>query len=307
MRPARRRIPVRRSSVIPKRFPLGRIVFIPLVFLLVFIFFRKETKFWNGSDKVALAINNGDSVLVTTFDPKADSISEIVIPGDTQVEVARSLGTFRLKSVWQLGIQEKIGGSLLAKTITKNFDFPLFVWADSGASGFSRGDGKSLLAAVFSPYPTNLGIGDKIRLALFSLGVKNLNKTNIDLRDTGFVKKAKLIDGEAGYAISGNIPEKLVAVFSDNEVGALSLKTIIKDSTGRQGISQEVGEIIEVLGPKVAGVTKENINIDNCEVSGRYKNLVTKVARIFDCKIGKKFNDNFDLEITLGKSFPERF
>ncbi len=270
-----------------------------VIFLITF----SQTKFWRSGDKLSLSVGDGGGgVSVITFDSKGETITTVTIPGDTQVEVSRGLGTFRLKSVWELGVNEKAEGALTSETVTKNFEFPSYTWVDA------RADLSSPFKTLFSPYKTNLGIGDKIQIALFSLGVKNAGRVNIDLRETSYLKKMILKDGEEGFIVTGSIPQNLSVIFADPEVSSKNFKVIIRDSTQKAGIAREIGEIVEVLGPKVASITKENLGDIDCEVSGKDARFSSKVALVFGCKVvGGKLEGNFDLEIKLGEKFAKRF
>lgn len=274
-----------------------------VILLILFFFFKSQTKFWKSGDKLSLTVGReGGGVSVITFDSKAETITTIEISKDTQVEVSRGLGTLRLKSVWQLGVNEKAEGALMSETVTKNFEFPSYTWADNQA------DFNSPFKTVFSPYKTNLGIGDKIKIAIFSLGVKNTGRVNIDLRETSYLKKMRLKDGEEGFVTRGAIPENLSVIFADPEVSSKNFKVIIRDSTQKAGVAQKVGEIVEVLGPKVASITKENLGNIDCEVSGKDPRFSLKVALVFGCKwLPGKLEGNFDLEIKLGEAFAKRF
>ena len=173
MRPAQRR---KRLKASRKKggFPLVRIIVVLFFITVAFILVSFLTRFWDGKTKLTMAINTeaGD-IIVSSFDPKTESVTNIFIPGSTQLNVSRQLGSWRAKSVWQLGLNEKLVGTLLRETVVKNFSWPLMAWADEPAMGFAKGDFLGTIKAVFTPFKTNLKIGDKIKLAVFALSVKN--------------------------------------------------------------------------------------------------------------------------------------
>lgn len=258
-----------------------------LIFVLIFLFLKFYTRFWDGKDKVSVlsATKNGGAI-VSTYDPGSDEIIDIIIPGETQVDVARELGVRKIDAIPSLGANEKIGGVLLSETIIKNFKFPVFVWQDA--------TGK-----------TNQALGDKFNIAVFSIGKKH---TEINLSETSYLKKTKLKDGSDGFVLNGKLPEKIAAIFADPEASKTNLKINIKDATGTFGVAKKVGEIIEVLGAKTALVTSEKPEESVCNVSGKNEKFTRKVARIFECKLdSKKLEGGFDLEIKLGQNFAKRF
>jgi len=301
------RRPARRQK--KRRLSLGKLLLPAIIIGLLVFFFGLRGKYWNNKDKVNLAINKeGGEVLVATFDPSNDEITSISIPENTQVQVARQLGTWKIGSVWQLGQNEKLSGLLLAETVTKNFQFPVFLWADKQAAAFTTGDFWSMLKAIINPHKTNLGLGDRIRIAFFSLGVKNTNRVNINLKDSACLKKTRLVDGKEGFLISGSIPEKLTSIFTEESISSQNLKAIIRDSTQKPGLSEQVGEVIEVLGIKVATIKKEEGKDLDCIVVSKQDSLKQKLARLFNCAEGKGSPEgNFDLEMVIGEKFVKRF
>jgi len=241
------------------------------------------------------------------MDPKLDEITTLVIPGDTQVDVAHNFGTLRIKNVWQLGINEKVGGSLLPQTITNNFFFPVFLWSENNAGSLEKNGITGILHFIFLPGATNVPFGDRLQMGLFALRIQNLGKTEIDLGQSQFLTKQKLSDGQTGYVISGPISQRLTVYFSDNEVGNQNLKVDIVNATGVPEVADTVGQILEVIGGKVVSVDKilQPENTD-CIVIGMNAGLVKKISNLFSCQIGKG-TTNFDLEIQLGQKFAARF
>lgn len=120
------------------------------VFAAIFIFVKLNTKHWNGHDKVGFAfkLGNGD-VGVTVADPKLTELTTLVIPGDTEVDVAENYGTLRIKNVWQLSQNEKLGGRLLPETITQNFLFPISLWTNEGGVEVGKGAILGIVKFIF--------------------------------------------------------------------------------------------------------------------------------------------------------------
>ncbi len=302
----------RRLGLIRKKKPqvgwIG-IVIALLVVVMVFILLAFSDRFWDGRSKLILAVatKNGD-VIVSSFDPKTESIVNIFIPGSTQLIASRQLGSWKAKSLWQLGENEKLGGTLLRETIVKNFYFPVVSWGEETALAYSRGDFAGILKAVVTPFETNLKIGDKIKLAFFSLSIKNPKRVDFDLRDGGNLKKTKLPGGEEGYLISGSGMEKFIVYFTDNEISNQNLRVEIRDATGKTKIAQEVGKVIEVLGAKVSAVNKMTEEDTDCEVFGRHRKLVNLISLVYSCSTSKKERAaNFDAVVKIGKTFAGRY
>jgi len=277
-------------------------IVLPLILLLgVFLYIKLNTKYWNGSDKLGFAyIKTDGSVGVTELDPKLNEMTTITIPGETQVDVARNYGTLRIKNVWQLSQNEKLGGVLLPETITQNFFFPITLWSSSDLSDIYK--------FIFSPGQTNIPFGDRLSIGIFALKVGDLNKTNVDLAKSQFLHKEKLSDGLMGYTImQQEITQRLSVYFSDNQIADQNFKVYISDATGQVGVAQLVGQIIEVLGGKIVSIDrKQDVGDFDCQVLGTNSNINRKIANLFSCSI---VNDktNFDLEVRLGSRFAKRF
>jgi hypothetical protein len=296
----------KKAKVGKKKFPILKFL-IPLILILVFYLFVKlNTHIWNGKDKVSVVFMEGPDVVVTVLDPMMSEVTTLVIPGDTQVDISRNYGTFRIKNVWQLGINEKVGGSLLTETVTQNFLFPVFLWSEK-SPGLGSKNVSDIFRFVFFPGKTNISICDRAHMVLFTLKVQEMGRSVIDLGKSHFLDKKILNDGQVGYVTTGTISQRLTIYFTDNEVGGADLKVNITDETGSPGVAEKLGEILQVVGGKVVSVDKKSVSEDgDCEVSGINKPMVKKIANLFSCKT-MTTKTSFDLDIKVGKKFAERF
>lgn len=263
-------------------------------------------RFWDGESKVSLAISKSEGAAVLLFDPQYDQVTKIVIPKSTEVEVANQLGVWKIDSVWELGKQQKLGGELLADTITKQFRFPVTAWAEEDALKFADGSLNSLFHAVFGRYATNLTMGDKVSLAIFSMRVPNARRVEIDLSQSSFLTKKELRDGTEGYVLSKELPQSVLSLFSEDNLSNDSFLVSISDATGQQSVAQDVGNVVEVLGAKVALIEKQEKSDFDCIVKGKNTYLVERISEVFDC-IKEDGSSKFDTEVFLGESFGKRF
>jgi hypothetical protein len=283
-------------------------ILIPLAIIgAVFLFVKLRTLYWNGSDKLGFAFRtpSGD-VGVTVADPHLDELTTLVIPGDTQVDVAENYGTLRIKNVWQLSQNERLKGKLLPETVTQNFLFPVFLWSDEVGESLEAQSVNGVLKFIFNPSQTNIPFGDRVNLALFALRVPSLGKTEINLGESQFLKKQKLNDGLPGYILNGEPSSRLTVYFADNDLAVTGAKVDIVDATGTPGVADKVGQIVEVMGGKVVTVEKKDADASDCVVNGLETKVVKKVQTLFGCKTGVG-KSNFDLEIRLGENFAKRF
>lgn len=261
------------------------IIFIlPLLILGLIFFVNTNKKYWDGESKVASVDQeeNGDTTVILR-DPILDEIISFIIPGETEVVVARSLGTMRLKNVWQLGVNEGVGGELVAKTIMSNFLFPVSLWIDANER-------------------TNIPLVDRIIMKLFDLQIKDIDRTEINLAQSLFLKKGMLTDGESGYKLNGGPPERLTSYFVDDNFEGMEV--YIKDASGKLGVAEKIGMVLEVMGGKVIAIEKMSTEKGGCGVLVKDKGqqIVKKMSNLFSCKLELK-DTNFDLEVKLGSDF----
>ena len=231
-----------------------------------------------------------------------------MIPKTTDVDVSRGLGMWQLGSVWQLGINEGMGGRLLTETVVKNFKIPTFAWLNSAPNSYSDISMGGLIKALVIPKNTNLKLGDRVRLMLFALSVKEFKKTSINLNSTNYLKREKLKDGEEGYKVTNNFPNKLILIISDIRFAKEDIRVLILDNTGSRGFTEQVGEIIEKMSAKVASVDIGDKKDLDCIVKSNDKDLAERVGIVFGCEVKEgETKGNFDIEFTLGKQFVSRY
>jgi hypothetical protein len=249
---------------------------------------------------MAFAFQDGDGTIgVTVLDPALTEETTLIIPGNTEVNVARNYGTLKIGNVWQLGHDENLGGSLLAETMTNSFLFPTNLWSNRDLSDVWK--------FIFMAKETNIPFGDRLAAGLFTLRVNGIDKTVIDLGKSQFLHKQTLTDGTPGYVMSGPESSRLTVYFADNSFANENLRFALTDATGQYGVSDGVGAILEVLGGKVVEVDKKapDDSLD-CQVLGQNKDAVNKIANLFDCT-EISGNSSFDLEMRMGGKFAKRF
>ncbi|MBX4205874.1 hypothetical protein KW795_01620 [Candidatus Microgenomates bacterium] len=293
------------------KFPfwLKYILYIPFALVVVFILYIAfaPSKYWDGKSRLALAVNTKQTnINVLVFDPQTNSITSVIVPENAELEVARQLGAWKTGSIWKLGVNEKVGGQLLSETITKSFRLPTEAWADTEALGFSKANSISILKAMFTGYKTNLTLKDKIGIGLFSLSVKNSERSEIDLSQTPFLTKAKLSDGSSGYKVREVGSAQISAIFADSKISEENFSVNIFYPEGKILTAQKLGEIVQVLGTKVTSLQPLDVTNFDCIILGRESITRTKIAQVFSCKVEKK-DLGSTLEIKIGDNFIKRF
>ena len=285
-----------------------KVLYLVFAIVVLFLLLFSKSSYWDTASKIAIVFNGSDGPQIVVFDKELEEITQILIPKDTETQVSRQLGTWKIGSVWQLGENEKLGGKLLAESITFHLKFPVYAWADRGVRGFVSGGPFSFIKAIILPYKTNLSFADRLKLAQFTLRVREFKKSEIKLSQTSAVRPTKLIDGSEGYQLTGLVPAGILALFSDTQIAQSQTRVVIHDATAKYKLAEEVGEIIEVMGAKVTAIKKEDNGNYDCKVTGADKKSLEKVALFLGCeKSAEEVTGSFDLEIYLGSEFPKRF
>lgn len=273
------------------------VILLPAALLVLYFLFFAKQSFFDKTRNLSIAVAKDDgSVDVVVVNPIEETVNTITVPADMEVRAARGLGTWRIKSIWKLGEQEKVSGKLLSQTVTNFFNFPTEAWADESFS-------KNPIAAR----NTNLSLLDKIRLTIFINRVKAVNKRKIDLAQLGVAKSVRLTDGEDGYRLSGEMPASVLAVFGETNISKEGFIVTVEDETGTPGVARKVGEIIEVLGAKVASVSGGENATEGCTVIGPDSVTTEKISKIFSCKKEKSAEKDISVKVILGKNFGENF
>ncbi|MGD0523033.1 MAG: hypothetical protein ABSA43_00515 [Candidatus Microgenomates bacterium] len=298
----------KRQKKEPRRYPWLILVLLLALALLMYLPFQVSTCFKYSSNFNLIIANQDGNLEVTNFDNQNQEITTIIIPGSTQLIASRQLGSWKARGLWQLGINEDYSGELMRETVIKNLFMPVSAWASYSALGLVQGNFWQAVKSIVTPYKSSLKLGDKIKLALLSLRVSSLKKTTINLEDTGFLKAARLTDGENGYLVSGDIPTSIASIFSDNLFFQKEVMILIKNYSSDDSVAESVGKVIEVLGAKVSSVTKEDSSDTDCTITGKDRALVSVFGSVFNCaeKIGSP-DGKFDIEMDLGEQFVKRY
>ncbi|MEK7497425.1 MAG: hypothetical protein AAB656_00725, partial [Patescibacteria group bacterium] len=277
---------------------------LPVVFLVIILssfFFLLSSSFWGRGERLGLSyINTSGDIAVTNFDPKLGTIATVVIPKDTEVEVSRSLGKWRIGVLYQLGENEKLGGVLLSETITRYFKMPSDRWA-SGEISFST---------MFSSLKTNLSVADRVSISVFPFFVKSGSKISINAADVQYVKKSKLSDGKLGYIRAfEKLPFEISTIFADPDISTEALTIQIENRSGKKALASDLGEIIEVMGAKIFSLQAGDKIDSDCIIYGKRSVTRDRLSRVFTCKTSDKLKGqgNFDLVIQIGTGFARRY
>ncbi len=265
------------------------LVGVALLLLVIIIISFMTTRHWDGKSRLEIVkVEKNGEVVVEILDPSTSSISLIKLPKDTEVMASHQLGIWKLGSIWKLGQDQKFGGEFLRSTVIKSFKFPVEEWEGEGSGSFT--------------------FWDKVEIFAFNLSVKENQKITIDLADSDYLVRSKLSDGSIGYKISDKMPIFISTLFADPALFNKDINLVINNATSSDNVASSVAKVIEVLGIKVTSINKLSENNDDCIISGTNNTAMKKLSKIFNCQIvSKGSQNNFDVEVNLGKAFKSRF
>lgn len=278
-----------------------------LLFLISTLLFFFAPSHWDGKNSLSLVIAGEDEVRLVIFDPDLSKISILHIPGNTQVTASSQLGTWKLGSIWQLGQQENLKGSLLANTITKSFGVPVDEWAASEAKNLISKNQLNQIKSIFTPFSTSLTIKDKIKLAVFSFQNRS-NQFDINLENTTLLQKTRLVSGEEGYLIRSEVPPQILHLFADPKIINEAARIGLVNSTGSKQLALEVSKLIDALGSKIYFIEDSESNDFDCKIVSQKKSYTaTRLSHLLGCESSIENTNNLDITISLGEGFARKF
>ncbi len=289
----------------------GKKIVVFAIFLFLMFFFFKifscifKTDKWERDEKLSLLVENDDNfVNLIVFDPNLYEIHKVKIPKNTEIRVSGGYGYWKIGSLWELGKQENFSGSLLVRTITMSMKLPVYSWAEVPASIFDRVSLKDLLKFLYLRYKTNLSLGDRLQIILFNFKVKGSGRSEVNLGETTFLEKVKLSDDSSGYQVTKVLPQEIVSIFSEPFLSENMVRVLIKDATGSESKSREVGYIVEILGSKVTAIEKINNFEGVCMLKAKSEKILRIFSKVFECEDKLVVNEiSSDVEIVIGRNF----
>lgn len=272
------------------------------------LLFQTLRSTWDGNTRLSVAIlkDSGDMDVIVV-DPATNKLVTIEIPGNTVVKAANQMGEWPLSSIGQLAENEGHSNDFIAHTITKTFYFPIEHWATEDALQIVGDNSIQSLLAVLKRFDSDLVFADKVKLAFKSMGIDSVDRYTINLSDSSYLKPQKLIDGNSGYEVTATMPASIASLFADQGVSQERAKIMIVNNTGTGAIARDMSKIVEVMGGKVYSVENgEEADLD-CIISGNKLITVTKIASVFNCEIKTREANGYDIVLTIGTSFKNRY
>ncbi len=303
MRRRRRTIHLRASHEVSRYHPHVKKILTALVgFFLLFVVLVSfiATRWSEKGNLVLVAPDKSGAVTVYTLRP--GSLTLLTIPKDVVMVTGRGLGEWPAESIWKLGHGERVGGSLLASTITRSFSIPVTSWGAEAANGIV-GTLAQKLSFVLTPFETNLSFAHKLQIAW---QVSQLSQADIVKRDAKQIGLVTVDSNGVPRPKSGT-ESILASIFATTNMPKGIVTVGVVDATG--GGTRAVpllSQVLSVLGMKVVSVEKQTAEEFGCEVTGE-KTTTQLVSRVFGCAYAGTDTKGFDVIVTVGKAFEQQY
>ncbi|MBL7036326.1 hypothetical protein ISR94_00570 [Candidatus Microgenomates bacterium] len=284
---SRKTVRIKRKQRVQKtRKSIGLLYVFGVVFIIsTLLFFAFKLSLLDKFSYVKETKEGGAEILV--YDPKNTSVVSILIPGETQLELSFNLGDYRLKNAWKLSESEDLEGVLIVRSLVKNFSIPVYLYKTESK--------------------TNLNIFQRIKVWMLDSGTGGVSESQFDLVDTSVLKAKKLLDGNRGFVVYGEIPAYITVNFEQQSFSEFVPMVDIVDKTGDYKISDTVSGVFSTMGAKVSSYSKQPPQKLNCVVSGKNPEQVKITSKIFDCHIGQKPEGESDIRLEIGTDFVNNF
>lgn len=302
---------------------------INLIFLIVFVlilagigyvswrlYFSWVNRHWITGARMTVIVGK-ENPKIYSYNPQTKKITTIEIPANTEIEAANGYGTWLAGGLWGLGQQEKLEGGLLKNSIQKSLGIPVDAWIEEKGEKLFEKNALGFFEAAIGAMntgkiQTNLTFFDRLGLLTKSVGTGSTDRKEINLVQSGVLKKTKLSDSTEGYII---IPEKAKVVFSemsDDLIYTEAQKVVIVNTTSKSGLATTVAQTASILGTRVINTKNVNDDVDDCLIRTKSESrdtlTVKRFVQIFGCDVENiQTKSTEDIEIVLGRKFAERY
>jgi len=268
---------------------------------------------WNGRDRINFVLK-GQKVVLASFEPSQESLSLILIPGQTLLEVCHGYGKYKVEAIPKLEeIEEKEG--LLAESLQENFGIPVGGWMGEMSNvkcQMSNVKEKILCEMenqIFQKKMTNFSRWDLLWLWWEIKKVKAGNTEVLDLGKLNVLTQSKLPDGTTVFEIDSSRLDPLIQkYFSDLTLKQEGFSIEVLNGTTHLGLAEKGARILSNLGGEVVWVGNSEASSEKCVVgSGKNKKetyTVRKIIKIWNCNWQeKKEEGKAEITVILGEDY----
>lgn len=239
-----------------------------------------------------------DSVYILSFEH--NGLTSIHIPGNTVIHTAGNLGDWPARSLWKLGQNEGVKGSLMSRSLTKTFSLPVTDWAGSEAYAFTKG-GIASIRLIFTPFETSLTFGERVRLAFAASRIDSANKRVVNLVTLNILSLDKDESGDPIYNVRERTPVGILKLFDESLFSGQGVTIGIEDGVQDGYVASELSRLLTVIGGKVVSIEKKEVP-NTCTISAR-REYATFLSKVLPCTVDSNDPKPFDIKIRIGSEF----
>ncbi len=278
---------------------------------------EKKSFRWDGSNNINVVIK-GVLVSLVGFNPVSKKITVIKIPNQTYLDVPGGFGKWQIRSVYDLGQSNKIGGGeLLERTLTSFFGVPVegFIqlkgdFAEKEAEDFIYWIRQNPMNIFFALKDTNSDLSllemTRLNLKLFQVRFDKVNSINLEalliLNKSSLPDQTEVLIGDPVRIDS--ISQTLV----DENVLKEHKTVAVFNATDHALIAQKAARIITNLGGNVIQISNTSLKQDKTRIWGEKSQTLKRLTQIFSCcdKIEPQLegiSSRAQINVILGEDF----
>lgn len=323
MTPARgRKLAKRKSRAVryqPKSLLRRFLILVVLVLLLgtfLKIYSSWQQRVWNQDSRFTVVVASKNPT-VYSFDPQARTLLQVTIPANVQIEAAGGYGLWLVGSLWELGKQEEVGGTLLVESLKKSLSLPVDGYVGPGGEALFRLRSLTLPlsvkeAVLSGRVVTNLTFFDRLNVLLGPGRLSQTERRSIELGQSRVLQELVLGDSTPGFVPT---PEQIEVsferLFRDERVFTEGKTLSVVNTTAKAGLASEVARLARVLGVRVIKIGSSEEKVKDCKIRGAGQDLgsfaAERLSKLLGCPLEEGISQLAQLELILGEDFARRF
>lgn len=270
---------------------------------------------WDNNFNINLVVKT-NTISILSFDPQEKKIALVSLPETVFLEVPQGLGSWQLRSVYDLG-----GRDLLKDSLSSFLGIPI--------DGFIEGSGplkekkaeevvdlmRQNPTNIFSLLPnlkTDLTLWDLLSLKWEFLGVRFDKIQTYDLVKLNILQDSKLSDGSEVLTADPIRLDAVLIQLADPKLRSEHLNIAVFNATSYPNLAQKAARMITNLGGNVIITTNSTSYADKTTVEGIPSKTLRRLSQIFACcdkitSTNLKEESRAQINVIVGEDFYLRF
>lgn len=226
---------------------------------------------WDGAFNINVLLHNR-YISVLSFNPLSKSVTLIILPGETYLDLAHDFGKWQLRSAYNLGQSSEFGGdSLLANTLSLYLGAPI--------DGFIRFNDKLQektpdqlidylrqnplsIFDTLSNIKTDLSPWELIKLKISLSSVRFDKVKSVDFGKDNILESSKLADGTSVFTSDLVKIDSVLSDFIDPKIRGEALTVAVYNATAHPLLAQKAARLITNIGGNVIITGNSDIKSD---------------------------------------------